>query len=336
MPIHSNVFTLSRRTALAGFTAAVLAAPHIARAAQRAVRFGHNNTDGSHYGRGATAFAEAVAANPGLSSTLRIEVHGNAELGDELNMLKSVAAGTLDAMLCSNSIVANIVPEFGLLDAPFLFRDAARARATLDGEIGTEYAAAAEAKGLKVLAWSENGYRHITSNRPIKTPADLHGLKIRVPQSDVILGGFKSLGADAAPLNFGLLREALRTGEFQAQENPIVNIEAGKFFEFQKYLSLTGHIYDPAVFFCSPDLTEDLPQQQQADLAACAKTASAVVRQTSGSAQVEGIARLRSAGMTVVEDVDLDAFRAASRPYLEGLSATYGKDRLARLLAAAA
>jgi tripartite ATP-independent transporter DctP family solute receptor len=313
-----------------------LAMPHVARAAARVVRFGHNNTDPSHFGMGAVAFAAAVAADPVLSGVLRIEVHGNAELGDELNMLKSCAAGTLDCAIISNAVIGNVVPEAGVLDAPFLFRDVAHARAALDGKIGEEFTAFAAAKNVKVLAWSENGLRHITSNIPIRKPADLRGLKIRVPQSDVMVGGFKALGADPHPLNFNLLREALRSGEFQAQENPIVVIEANKFYELQKYLSLTGHIYDPAAYMCSADLAEDLTAAQLSALAACARKASEVTRQVSGSAQSDGIARMRAAGMTVIGDVEVDAFRATTRPYLESLSANYGADLMGRLLVAGA
>jgi TRAP-type C4-dicarboxylate transport system substrate-binding protein len=221
-----------------------------------------------------------------------------------------------------------------VLNAPFLFRDVAHARALLDGKIGEEFAALVAAKNVKVLAWSENGLRHITSNIPIRTPADLHGLKIRVPQSEVMVGGFKALGADPHSLNFSLLPEALRTGEFQAQENPIVVIEANKFYEFQKCLSLTGHIYDPAAYVCSADLAEDLSAAQLAALVVCARKGSELTRQVSASAQSGGIARLHAAGMIVISDVDVDAFRAATRSFREGLSTHYGAELIGRLLAA--
>ena len=331
--------TISRRMALAGltgFAAAGLAAPHIARAAVRTIRLGHNNTDESHYNRGSVAFAKAAAANDVLAGVVRIEVHGNAEFGDELAMLKNCANGSLDAILVSGSILGNMAPEAGLLDAPFLFRDVVRARAALDGPIGVEYAEILAKKDVHVVAWAENGLRHITADRPIRTPADLKGLKIRVPQSEVMMGGFKALGADAAALNFNQLREALRTGQFQGQENPIVVIEANKLYELQKFVSLTGHIYDPAVFAISPDVMEDLTGPQLAALITCAKTGAAVTREVASAAQADGIARLKASGMTVVDDVDVAAFRNAAQPYLQGLSTTYGSDRMQRLIGAGA
>jgi tripartite ATP-independent transporter DctP family solute receptor len=326
---------ISRRHAIGGLAAA-LAAPHVARAATRVIRFGHNNTDESHYARGTAAFAAAVAADPALSAAVRVEVHGNAELGDEVSMLKACAASTLDGMLCSNSVMGNLIADLGLLNAPFLFRDVALARAMLDGEIGAEFAKRAAAKDVHVMAWSENGLRHITSNQPIRTPADLHGLKIRVPQSAVMLGGFKALGADAAPLNFSLLREALRTGQFQAQENPIVVIEAAKLYELQKFLSLTGHVYDAAAFICSADLLDDLTEAQRTALTDCARKGAAVTREVSATAQKDGIARLTAKGMTVVDNVDVAAFRTAARPFLESLSASFDTSLVKRLLDAAA
>ncbi len=327
---------ISRRTAAAGLTAAgltaVLGCPRIARAARRVVRFGHNQVADSHYGRGAIAFADAVAADPVIGSVIKIEIHGNAELGDELGMLKSCASGALDMMLCSNAVMGNLVPDVGLLNAPFLFPGAEQARAVLDGGVGQELAQATQGKGITILAWGENGLRHITANQPIRRPADLQGLKLRVPQSEIMLQGMRALGVDAAPLNFNLLHEALRTGQFQGQENPIVVIKANKLYEVQKVVSLTGHIYDAACFITCDDLMEDLTEPQRAALSACAKKGAEITRQISSEAQRTGIAELQELGMTVVADVDTAAFRTAAMPYLNGLTAKHDAARVNRLI----
>ncbi len=326
---------ITRRVLMAGLPTSVLAAPHVARAATRVVRVGHNGTDASHYGQGGIALAAAVAADPAINGAVRIEVHGAAELGDDMSMLKSCVAGTLDMVIVAGSIVANVVPDLGLLNAPFLFADVARARAVLDGPIGAELAELAAAKGLTVLGWGENGLRHITANKPIRTPADMQGLKIRVPQSEVIMEGIRALGAEAAPLSFSLLREALRTGQFQAQENPIVTIESIKLYELQRYVSLTGHIYDSALVIGSSDLAEDLTAPQRDALASASRTAAAATRRVAEEAQSEGIQRLRAVGMTVIEDPDRAAFRLASQPFLDRLAGRFGPDRVMRMIAAA-
>jgi tripartite ATP-independent transporter DctP family solute receptor len=300
------------------------------------VRFGHNNQDGSNFDRGAKAFAAAVAADPAIGDVLKIDVFGKAQLGDDISMLKSCMNGTLDGALIGTSVTANFVPEVGVINAPYLFADAARARAVLDGPVGADFMRVSEAKGLPTLAFGENGVRHITANQPVRVPADLRGLKIRVPQSDIMLKGFLALGAAAAPLSFNLLYDALNTGEFQAQENAISVIEAGKLYEVQKYLCMTGHIYDGISFIASADLLEDLTPSQRAALAAAARKGAGVTREASDSVSKEGVGRLMARGMTVIGDVDVAAFRAASRPYLESLSAAYGADRMRGLLAAAA
>jgi tripartite ATP-independent transporter DctP family solute receptor len=271
-------------------------------------------------------FAKAVAADPVLAEHFKVAVHGNAELGDELSMLKDCVAGTLDLMLCSGAPAGNVVPQIGLINTPFLFQDYQHARAALDGAVGARLAEIARGKNLLILAWGENGMRQITSNKPVRTPDDLRGLKLRVPQSEVMLGGMKALGADAAPLSFTQLKEALRTGQFEAEENAIVLIDTGKFYEVQKCVSLTNHIYDPAMIAISPDLMDDLTEPQRVAMARCAQLGMAMTRKVVDTADREGLAHLKSVGMTVVEDVDTASFRAAAQPFIQNLGAKYGAD----------
>ncbi len=327
---------IGRRGVLAGAAIGALAAPHVACAAPRVARFAHTSPDDSHYGQGLAAFAAAVASHPLLASALTIEIYPNSELGDDLGAMRNCARGTLDGALISLSLMAALVPEVGIVNAPYLFRDVAQARAVLDGPIGAEFAELAAAKSLPVLAWGENGVRHITANRPVRTLADLRGLKIRVPPSDIFLNGFRALGADPAPLAFGLLRAALVTGEFQAQENAIILVETTKLYEVQKYLCMTGHIYDAVGFVASPDLMEDLAPPQREALAACARAGAAVTRTVADATARDGTTRLKAAGMTIIDDVDLASLRAAGRPFLESLTTVYGETRVKNLLAAGA
>jgi tripartite ATP-independent transporter DctP family solute receptor len=322
------------RGAVAG--AALLAAPHIARAALTRLRLGHAFPDQGHFGKGAAAFAAAVAAHPALSGVIAIDVHGRGELGDELSLLKDCTAGSLDLAIISNTVLGNLVKEAGLLDAPFLFRDPAAARAALDGPLGGAFAELIKAKKINLLAWGENGLRHVTANKPVRTPADLKGLKMRVPQSEIMLGGMRALGADAGPLPFTQVHEALRTGQFEAEENPIVIIEASKFYEVQKFVSLTGHIYDPAGVYASSDVLDDLTPPQRAALIECAGKGGAATRAAAAEAQEQGIKRLAGLGMTVISDVDSSAMRTAAHPFLESLATSYDADLVHRLLTAGA
>jgi tripartite ATP-independent transporter DctP family solute receptor len=296
----------------------------------------HGNANNGHYALGGAAFAAAVAAHPALGGRFAIEVHGRNELGDDLHMLRDIVDSTQDIMMAACSIMGNLVPTLGVMNAPFLFRDVPTARAVLDGPLGRECAALVEAKNVTVLAWGENGLRHITSNRPIRTPADLKGFKLRVPLSDVMLRGLRALGADAKPFSFAQLPEALRTGRFEGEENAVITIETSRLFEVQSHVNLTGHIYDAGLFLASGDLMADLVPAQREALRACALIGAAKMREVAEAAQEQGIQRLSATGMTVVADVDVAAFRAAARPFLETLNTGLDRDLVGRLIAASA
>jgi tripartite ATP-independent transporter DctP family solute receptor len=316
--------------------AACLATPHIARAAPRRVRLGHANGKATPGGQGCRAFIAAVAAEPLLNTFLKVALYDDAELGDELGIGRGCQRGTIDMALLSTSGVGALAPEAALLDSAYLFRDAATARTVLDGEVGAQLAKILQPKGLNVLGWGENGQRNITANRPIKRPEDLIGLKIRVPPSEVEVASFRGLGADPRQLPFTALYEALRTGDVDAEENPIGNIEASRFYEVQKYLSLTRHIYSAFMFIASQDLLDDLSVAQQAALTACVRQGVLATRRVADAAERDGLVRLRAHGMTVVEDIDIAAFVAAAKPGLSAIGQKFGPDIMAQIMRAGA
>jgi TRAP-type C4-dicarboxylate transport system substrate-binding protein len=174
---------------------------------------------------------------------------------------------------------------------------------------------------MVMLAWGENGLRHMTNaRRPIVAPADLTGLKMRVPQSDVLLEGFHALGVEAAPLPFPLLFEALRAGQFDGQENPVATIVAAKFDQVQKFLTLSGHAYDPAVLLMAQDAFDDLGAEDKASFIEAAKLGANASRGFAAQAEVGGVAALRQAGMTVQTSIDRASFASAmagARPVYE-------------------
>jgi len=315
--------------------APLLGAPYVARAAVRVLRCGHGNPNSSHFGLAGVVFAAAVAAHPDLAGRFAIEMHGRNEIGDDQHMLQDIADGTGELMITGCTVVGGPLPTLGVMDAPYLFRDVATARAVLDGPLGREFAALAAARNIIVLAWAENGLRHITSNRPVRRPSDLKDMKLRVPLTSVMHDGLRALGADARPYSFALLKEALRTGQFDGEENAIITIESARLNEVQSHVNLTGHIYDPGLILASGDLMADMTPAQQAAMKVCAGMASTKMREVAADAQDQGIKRLAAAGMTVVSDVDIAAFRAAARPYLESLSTGPDGDLVRRLIQAA-
>jgi TRAP-type C4-dicarboxylate transport system substrate-binding protein len=169
------------------------------------------------------------------------------------------------------------------------------------------------------------------SKRPIVTPADLKGLKMRVPQSEVLLKGFQALGVEAAPLPFPQLFEALRDGKFDGQENPIATIVAAKFDQVQKYLTLSGHAYDPAVFLMATDAFEELSAEDKAGFVKDAKLGGAASRTFAAQAETDGVAALQAAGMTVQTSIDRAGFAAAMAGANPGYGKAFGLDLITQI-----
>jgi tripartite ATP-independent transporter DctP family solute receptor len=247
-----------------------------------------------------------------------------------------VQLGTIDLAFITGAPLPNILPEVGVFNIPFLFRNVAHAHAVLDGPIGDSYRQMLSGKDLVALAWGENGMRHITNSKhPIATPDDLKGLKLRVPQSQVMLLGFRTLGADASPLPFPQLYGALQAGVFDGQENPIATIRSAKFAQVQKFLTLTGHVYDPAVIVMSSDAHDDLSAEDRAIFIDAAKTGARVSRAFAGEAEIGGVAALKQAGMQVLPSIDRARFSAAMAPANPQLEALFGKERIEQIRRAA-
>ncbi len=241
-----------------------------------------------------------------------IEQFPDATLGGDVELLKGIQLGSIDLAFVTGMGLPSIVPAAGVFNIPFLFNDNAHAHRVIDGPIGESFREQFSGKGMVMLAWGENGLRHLTNaKRPIATPTDLRGLKIRVPQSDVLLEGFQALGVDAMPLPFPRLFEALRAGEFDGEENPIATIQAAKFDQVQKFLTLSGHAYDPAVLLMTPDAFDELSAEDRAAFIAAAKLGGTASRVFAAQAETDGVAVLRQAGMTVRTSIDRASFVAA-------------------------
>jgi tripartite ATP-independent transporter DctP family solute receptor len=291
------------------------------------LRIGFVNSRESQFGAGAAEFAAQVERNCG--GRVRIELYPSASAGGELEMVQDVGSGTLDMVFTSTAVFATIVPELSIFDIPFLFRDLVHARGVFDGEIGKAALARFESKGLVGLAWGENGLRHVTTmDKAVRRPEDLKGIKIRVPQSDVMVASFKALGADAQSLPFPEVYPALSAGLFQAQENSIATILSTNFDKVQHYLCLTGHVYSPSVFLISKRAFDRLQPDDQQALRAAAVAGGKASRTYLDRIDKNGIDELRRRGMIVVEDIDRAAF-VTTVAGLEGeFEKQFGKDKV--------
>jgi tripartite ATP-independent transporter DctP family solute receptor len=278
------------------------------------IKFGHSGTKVHQYHIGATFLAEQVEKNSG--GKMKIEIFPDAQLGGERDLAEGTRLGTVEmAVAAAGSVLPLWVPEFQIVEMPFLFRDRAHAYKTLDGVLGDELKGLAEKKGLKVLGFWEVGFRNMTNTKkPIQEPADMQGLKIRVQQSKVYIEMMKSLGAIGTPIAFTELYSALQQGVVDGQENPIATIRSMNYFEVQKHLSLTYHTYTPGAVMVSPKLWNTLSADQKTVLQKSVNEAAQSQRKAVSDKEAEDLAFLKSKGMAVVEKPNAEAFRKATQP----------------------
>jgi len=297
-----------RRTLLIAVAAAAVMAPA---AAQTEIKFGHVGEPGSLFAASAEEFAKR--ANEKLGAKAKVVVFGSSQLGGDKELLQKLKLGTVDMALPS-TVMSSEADLFGIFEMPYLVKDRAH-MAKIEKEIfWPKLAPEAEKKGLKVIAVWENGYRHITnSKRPINTPADLHGIKLRVPEGKWRVKMFQTYGANPSPMKFSEVFTALQTGVMDGQENPFTQIYSAKFQEVQKYLSLTGHVYTPAYVTVGARKWASLPEDVRKILEDTARQSQKFVYEKAAKDDEELLGKLKAGGMQV-NTPDKDAFVVASKP----------------------
>jgi tripartite ATP-independent transporter DctP family solute receptor len=283
-------------------------------AAQTEIKFGHVGEPGSLFAQSAEEFARK--ANAKLGNKAKVVVFGSSQLGGDKELLQKLKLGTVDIALPS-TVMSSEVDLFGIFEMPYLVKDRNHMHAIEKAVFWPKLEPAAEKKGLKILAVWENGYRHITNNKhPIKVPADLNGIKLRVPEGKWRVKMFQAWGANPSPMKFSEVFTALQTGVMDGQENPFTQIYSAKFQEVQKYLSLTGHVYTPAYVTVGAKKWATLAPDVRKILEDTAKETQAYVYRTAEKEDSDLLQKLKAAGMQVNE-VDKKAFVAASKSVYE-------------------
>lgn len=319
-----------RRITLAALSAAILTAQVPSYAQNREVKIGYALAPNSHYGAGANAWAGAVERATGGAFVFK--QFPSSALGGERELIEGLQLGTVEAAIVSTGAISNFVPDVGVTDVPFLFRSSAHARAVLDGPIGQEILGKFKARGLIALAWGEQGFRHITNGKhAIVKPEDLKGLKIRTMENPVHITAFKTLGASPTPMSWPEVTGALQQGTIDGQENPISVIASAKLASVQKYLTLTGHVYSPAVLMLSPKFWDSLSEPQKIAFTAGARDGAAAMRQYVDDVERKGVDDLKAQGMQVTEITNKAPFQAALAPANRQYASKFGKDLLDRI-----
>ncbi len=328
---------MEKRSTLRHLTAAALLATlgglSTASFAQtKTIKLGHPQSATSAFHAGAEAFAQEVEK---LSKgALKVQLFPGGVLGGEREMVEAVQLGTLEIVVTSTGPVGNFVPETLITDIPFLFRDYDHARKTLDGSIGQDILAKFPAKGIIGLAWAENGFRHVTnSKRAVNQPDDLKGLKLRTMENPVHMLAFKTMGAQPTPMAFPEVFGALQQGTVDGQENPIPVIVSSKFGQVQKNLTLTGHVYSPALFITSTSFFGTLSPELKKALQDAAKVGATAMRRKVNEIENRGIDELKAQGVNVVTNVDKARFQAALAPAYAEYAKRFGAEAIDKIKA---
>ena len=279
--------------------------------AQMELKFGHVGNPGSLFQKSADEFAKR--ANDKLGGKAKVVVFGASQLGNDRELLQKLKLGTVDFALPS-TVMSSEADVFGMFEMPYLVKDRDHMKRIEKEIFWSTLEPAVEKKGLKIIAVWENGYRHITNNkRPINVPKDLDGLKLRTPKGKWRVKMFQAYGANPSPLAFSEVFTALKTGVYDGQENPFAQIYSGKFYEVQKFLSLTGHVYTPAYVTVGAKRWASLPADVRTALESAAKETQAFVYQTATNDEDGLLAKIKAAGVQV-NQADKNAFIAASKP----------------------
>ncbi len=264
----------------------------------RLIRFGYGLNEDSNQGRAVRMFAAEVDKASG--GKMKVRGIGAAALGPDVQMQNALIGGAQEMMVGSTATLVGTVKEFAVWDVPFLFANEKEADAVLDGPVGQKLLDSLQTKGLVGLVYWENGFRNLTnSRRKIESAEDLAGIKLRVMQNPVFLDTFKAAGASPVPMAFSELFTALETKAVDGQENPYTTILSSKFYEVQKYLTVTNHVYSPWILLASKQWWDKLSAGEKKIISDAAIASRAFEREDTRAQAKKALEDLKVAGMEI-------------------------------------
>lgn len=294
------------------------------------LKVGHVLAPTHPYQLGLEHFAKLV--NEKTGGKVEVQVFHSAQLGNEREMIEGLQMGTLDMTLVSTAPISGFSNVFLALDLPYILESREQAYKVLDGPIGQEMLKALQEKNIIGLAFWENGFRHVTNSKlPIRKPEDLKGLKIRTMENPIHMASFKIVGADPTPMAFGELFTALQQKTIDGQENPLPIIYTSRFYEVQKYVSLTGHFYAAAPLLISKAVWDKLAPEYREAIQKAAVEARDYERSLVKKLDGELASELKAKGMEIIEP-DREAFKNAMKPVWKQFENQIGKEVLERII----
>ncbi|MCY4006026.1 MAG: TRAP transporter substrate-binding protein [Rhodobacteraceae bacterium] len=297
-----------RLAALAATTAAVLAAPLAAQ--NMTLKLGHLANEDNSWHKASLKFGEELASL--TDGRITVEVFPNESLGKEIDLINGMQLGTVDMTITGESL-QNWAPKAALLAVPYAFKVIEDMDAFASGPVGEEIKAQIIEKAqIRPVAYFARGARNLTSNRPITSPADLDGLKMRVPNVPLFVDVWAALGANPGPMAFSEVFTSLQNGTIEAQENPLALIRSASFYEVQSHVNLTSHVRSWIYLTIAESTWNKLSEDDRAAVMTAGARAQAYERELFEASLAEDRAFLESKGMTFV-DVDAAAFQAAAK-----------------------
>lgn len=258
---------------------------------------------------------------------ITIEIFPNSQLGSERELVESIQLGNVDMTFVSSAVLGAFNKQFFALDIPFLFKDRASVYRVLDGKIGQDLLTSLEQVGIKGLGYWENGFRQLTnSKKVIRSPQDLEGMKMRTMENEVHIAAWKEEGANPAPLAFGELFTALQQGTFDAQEGPINLFYDMKFYEVQKFITKTNHVYSPWPVLINPDVFNSLSEADQKILVEAVDKTTAYQRKLAQEADEKAAAAMTDVTITELTPEEHAAFAERMAPVQEMVKKRVGAE----------
>jgi tripartite ATP-independent transporter DctP family solute receptor len=313
----------TRRIVIGGIS--VLATPHIARAqAKTTLKMGTLGSTEYFYYKGAQRMAEEVNAKTG--GALQVQVFPNNQLGSERDMVEGMQLGTIDLAVINTPLLASFNPRFMIFDMPFLFNDWAHVDRILSGTIGSQLLGVLEANDLAAFTFSTAGFRHtLNDRRRVRAPEDLQGLKIRTLDNPVHVAIMNAMGANATPMQYGEVATALHQHTVDGLDSPAPAAVTEKFYETNKFMALTGHVFTPVIYLMGLKRFRSLPAEQQQIVRDAALAGAKLETEQYNKFDAESIELLRKDHGMTIDEVDKQAFRARMAPVYDRFQDRVGK-----------
>ncbi|MXN45282.1 DctP family TRAP transporter solute-binding subunit [Shinella kummerowiae] len=312
---------------------AVLAAlPASAEIREHQLKFASANNKGHPQVTGMEKFVELIKEKSG--GKIDVKLFPGGVLGGDVQTVSALQGGVIEMTVLNAGILASNVKQFGAVDLPFLFNSGEEADKVMDGAFGTGLMDLLPDAGLVGLGYWELGFRNLTNNRhPVTKLEDISGLKIRTIQSPIPIELFNSLGANAVPLPYTELYTALETGTVDGQENPAANILNAKFYEVQKYMTVTRHQYNPQIVLISKKVWDGLNDEEKAVFQSAATEARDYQRKVSREVDAKAIEDIKATGMEVNElsPEETQKLRDAVKPLIDKFAAEIGPETVTAL-----